>query len=81
MTLILYSMAFFFSFAVSLWAETKIEVFPPTAYDQATIYLNLGFFWAGIIGLVILLKLKLRELERTQKMEREEAEKAAPLLE
>ncbi|HME41611.1 MAG TPA: hypothetical protein VKF36_00880, partial [Syntrophorhabdales bacterium] len=66
-----------------LWAETKpvIDVFPPTGYDQATVYLNLGMFWAAIIGLVILLRLKLRELERVQKMEREEAEKAAPLLE
>jgi hypothetical protein len=72
---------FLLSSAVALCAEAKIEVFPPIAYDQATVYLNLGFFWAGIIGLVILLKLKLRELERTQKMEREEAEKAAPLLE
>ena len=66
---------------VALCAETKIEVLPPTAYDRATIYLNLAVVWAGIIGLVILLKLKLRELERTQKMEREESEKSAPLLE
>ena len=44
-------------------------------------YLNLGMFWASIIGLVVLLRLKLRELERVQKMERGEAEKAAPLLE
>jgi|GEM_PF-564127 hypothetical protein len=84
MKLILSSIAFLLScmsYGIALCAETKIEVFPPTAYDQATVYLNLGFFWAGIIGLVILLKLKLRELERTQKMEREEAEKSAPLLE
>jgi len=67
--------------AADLWAETKIEVFPPTGYDQATVYLNLGLFWAGIIGLLIILRLKLKELERVQKMEREEAEKTAPLLE
>ena len=81
MKLILYCIAFLLSSVATLRAETKIEVFPPTAYDQATVYLNLGFFWAGIIGLVILLKLKLRELERTQKMEREEAQESAPLLE
>ena len=78
---IFYCVLFLISSAVALCAETKIDVFPPTAYDQATVYLNLGFFWAGIIGLVILLKLKLRELERTQKMEREEAQESAPLLE
>ncbi len=61
--------------------DPVIAVFPPTGYDQATVYLNLALFWAGIIGLVILLRLKLRELERVQNMERKEAEKAAPLLE
>jgi hypothetical protein len=81
MKIILCSIAFILLQAAGLWAETKVEVFPPTGYDHATIYLNLAMFWAGIIGLVILLRLKLRELERVQKMEREEAEKAAPLLE
>ena len=83
MKIILCSIAFILLRAASLWAETKpvIDVFPPTGYDQATVYLNLGMFWAAIIGLVILLRLKLRELERVQRMEREEAEKAAPLLE
>ena len=83
MKIILSAIAFVLSEGSSLFAETKqaIEVFPPTGYDQAMVYLNLGLFWAGIIGLVIILRLKLRELERVQKMEREEAEKAAPLLE
>jgi hypothetical protein len=79
--IILCSIAFILLQVASLWAEAKIDVFPPTGYDQATVYLNLGMFWAAIIGLVVLLRLKLRELERVQKMEREEAEKAAPLLE
>jgi hypothetical protein len=79
--IILCSIAFILFRAASVWAKVKIDVFPPTGYDRATVYLNLGMFWAGIIGLVILLRLKLRELERVQKMEREEAEKAAPLLE
>jgi hypothetical protein len=83
MKIILCMITFILLQATSLWAETKpvIEVFPPTGYDQATVYLNLAMFWAGIVGLVILLRLKLRELERVQQMEREEAEKAAPLLE
>lgn len=81
MKIILCGIVFILLQATSLWAETRIDVFPPTGYDQATVYLNLGIFWAGIIGLVILLRLKLRELERVQKMEREEAEKRAPFLE
>jgi hypothetical protein len=82
---LLYSLTLFFLQATTVWAETaagtKIDVFPPVPYDQAWVYMNLGFLWAGIIGLVILLRMKLREIERTQKMEREEAERAAPLLE
>ena len=83
MKIILCILAFMLLQAAGLWAETKpvIDVFPPTGYDQATVYLNLGMFWAGIIGLIILLRLKLREIARVQQMEREEAEKAAPLLE
>ena len=76
---------FLFLQATIVWAETAagttFDVFPPVPYDQAWVYVNLGFLWAGIIGLVILLRMKLREIERTQKMEREEAEKTAPLLE
>ena len=82
---LLYSLTFLFLQATFAWAQTpaaaKIDVFPPVPYDQAWVYVNLGFLWAGIIGLVILLKMKLRELERTQKMEREELKKDAPLLE
>ena len=85
MKIILCSMAIVLLVSGVLCAQTtatpKIEVFPPTGYDRATIYLNLGMFWACIAGLVILLRLKLREIERVQKMEREEGEKDAPLLE
>ncbi len=83
MKIILCSIAFILMLAAEPLgrANPEIDVFPPTGYDQATVYLNLAMFWAGIIGLVILLRLKLRELERVQRMEREEGEKAAPLLE
>ena len=81
MKIILCSILFALVQATGLWAETKIEVFPPAGYDRAALYLNLGFFWTGVVGLLIILRLKLKELERVQKMEREEAEKVAPLLE
>jgi hypothetical protein len=81
MKIILCTIASILLQAASLKAETKIDVFPPTGYERATVYLSLAMFWAGIIGLVILLRLKLRETERVQKMEREEAEKASQFLE
>ena len=62
------------------WAEEKIEVFPSVSYDQYTIYQNLAIFWAGIIGLIIIIKMKLREIERIQKMGIDKTEKDIPLL-
>jgi hypothetical protein len=67
------------SVAIS-WAEDKIEVFPSVSYDQYTIYQNLAIFWAGIIGLIIIIKMKLREIERIQKMGIDKTEKDIPLL-
>lgn len=62
------------------WAEEKIEVFPSVSYDQYTIYQNLAIFWIAIIGLIVIIRMKLREIERIQKMGIDKAEKDIPLL-
>ena len=62
------------------WAEEKIEVFPSVSYDQYIIYQNLAIFWVVIIGLIIIIKMKLREIERIQKMGINKTEKDIPLL-
>jgi hypothetical protein len=62
------------------WAEEKIEVFPSVSYDQYTIYQNLAIFWMFIIGLIIIIRMKLREIERIQKMGINKTEKDIPLL-
>ena len=82
---ILYCLVLFFLQAAILWAETitetKIDVFPPIPYDQAAVYMNLGFFWAGIIGLIVIINMKLKEIERIQRMgSTEKEEKEIPLL-
>lgn len=61
---------FFFS-TVSLWgAEAKkaIEVFPSTPFYQYIIYETLAIFWIAIIGLIVIIRMKLREIERVQKL-------------
>jgi len=65
---------------VIVWAEDKVEVFPSVRYDQFTIYQNLAIFWMGIIGLIIIIKIKLKEIERIQKMGIDKEEKDVPLL-
>ena len=76
---ILFLMLLFVNTAI-VWAEDKIEVFPSVRYDQFTIYQNLAIFWMGIIGLIIIIKIKLREIERIQKMGIDKEEKDVPLL-
>jgi hypothetical protein len=65
----------------SLWAaEEKIELIPGNPYDQFIIYQNLVIFWIAILGLVIIIRMKLREIERTQKLGINREEKDIPLL-
>jgi len=61
-------------------AEEKIELFPSTPYDQYIIYQNLTIFWAGIIGLITIIRMKLREIKRIQKLGIDKEEKDVPLL-
>jgi hypothetical protein len=72
------------AFIVSpLWAEEAkkaIEVFPSTPYYQFIIFENLAIFWIAIIGLIVILRMKLREIEQRQKLglDREEEDAARP---
>lgn len=67
--------------AVQLFAaEDSIEVFPSVPYDRFIVYQNLIIFWIGIIGLIVIIKMKLREIERIQKMGIDKEEKDIPLL-
>ncbi len=54
-----------------LWGEDAkpvVEVFPATPIHQYAIYGNLAIFWIGILGLLVIIRMKLREIERVQRM-------------
>ena len=54
-----------------LWgqeAKKAIEVFPSTPFYQYIIYETLAIFWIAIIGLLVIIRMKLREIERVQRM-------------
>lgn len=61
-------------------AEEKIALIPPSAYDRASIYLNLALFWVALIVLIVLIRLKLREIERVQAMDAGGDEGNIPML-
>ncbi len=71
MKLAVFIMSFSFFKAALLWgqeAKKAIEVFPSTPFYQYLIYENLVIFWIFIIGLLIVIRMKLKEIERVQKL-------------
>lgn len=66
--------------SIFLFAEEKIEIFPSVPFDQFIVYQNLAIFWVAIIGLIVIIRMKLREIERIQKLGIDKEEKDIPLL-
>jgi len=69
--------------AATAWAAEKvqkIDIFPPTPYDGYIIYESLALFWLLIIGLIVVIRMKLREIERVQELGLEGEDPDAPLL-
>lgn len=82
MTKIFYSLLFLLLSVAPLWgAEAKIEVFPAALYTRCTIYGSLAVFWLFILSLIVIIKMKLREIERIQKLGINRAETHIPHLE
>jgi hypothetical protein len=61
-------------------AAEKIAVFPQSAYDGYIIYQNLAIFWFFIIGLIVIIRMKIKEIERTQKLGVDRDDENAPRL-
>jgi len=65
---------------IPLLAQENVEVFPSAPYDRFIIYQALVLFWIGIIGLIVIIKMKLKEIERIQDMGIDKEEKDIPFL-
>ncbi|HDQ04200.1 MAG TPA: hypothetical protein ENN23_06485 [Deltaproteobacteria bacterium] len=72
---------FFLALPCLAFAEEKIPVFPTTPVEAYTVYGSLALFWLAIIFLIIVIKMKLNEIERIQKLGIDEEDKNAPVLE
>ncbi len=80
---LIFAVSFFLMDATISWAAdkiAKIEVFPPTPYDGYIIYESLAVFWLFIISLIVIIRMKLREIERIQELGVEEEDPDAPML-
>lgn len=49
--------------------------------ERFIIYENLALFWIGIVGLIVIIRMKLKEIERVQTLGADKEEKDAPTLE
>jgi len=67
--------------ATAATAADKIPVFPEAPYDRFIIYESLAVFWIFIIALIVITRMKIREIERTQALGTEREDPEAPLLE
>jgi hypothetical protein len=76
----LIGISFFLAIGSTAWAGQRIEISPPTPYARCIVYETLGCFWIGIIGLIVIIRMKLRDIERSRKMGLDKEEKDAPLL-
>ena len=59
----------------------KIAVFPTVPYYIYIVYESLAVFWVAILGLLVIIRMKLREIERIQALGVEKEDQDAPLLE
>ena len=71
----------FFTLPSFAFAQEKIPVFPTTPVEAYTVYGSLALFWLVIIFLIVVIKMKLNEIERIQKMGIDEEDENAPVLE
>ena len=72
-------------FSPALWslvsaAQEKIALAPAAPYDRFIIFESLILFWIGIIGLIVIIRMKLRDIAWTQQMGLDREEKDAPML-
>jgi hypothetical protein len=77
---ILFAVSTIFAFNSLAFAEDKIPVFPTGPVEVYTIYTSLAVFWLAIIGLIVVIKMKLNEIERIQKLGIDREDTEAPLL-
>jgi len=70
----------FFVIKPLAFAEEKIPVFPSMPVEAYTIYASLAVFWLAIIGLIVIIKMKLNEIDRIQKLGIDKEDNEAPLL-
>jgi hypothetical protein len=61
-------------------AEEKVTVFPTTPVDVYTIYTDLAIFWLVISALIVVIGMKLSEIERAQKLGLDKDDPQSPLL-
>ena len=61
-------------------AAEKIAVLPTAPYYLYIAYESLAVFWVAILGLLVIIRMKLQEIERIQALGVDKEDRDAPLL-
>ena len=67
-------------YALPCLAAEPVAVFPGVPYDGYIVFESLAVFWIIIVALIVVIRMKLREIERTQQLGADEEDPNAPLL-
>ncbi|MDO9228285.1 MAG: hypothetical protein Q8M86_06405 [Syntrophales bacterium] len=62
-------------------AAEKIAVFPTAPFYIYIVYESLAVFWVAILSLLVIIRMKIREIERVQEMGADKEDPDAPMLE
>ena len=68
------------SVSLSAAVEERIELSPSAPYDRFIIFQNLTIFWLAVIGLIVIIRLKTKEIKRVQGLGLKEKEERIPSL-
>ena len=68
------------AYALPCLAAEPVAVFPGAPYDGYIVYESLAVFWIVLVALIVVIRMKLREIERTQQLGADEEDPNAPLL-
>ncbi len=69
-----------FAGPLPLLSGEAVETAPSAPYERFIIYETLAIFWLAIIGLIIIIRMKLKEIERIREMDPDVDQKHTPFL-
>ena len=79
-TIMLCALCIVAAFSIARAAPESLNLSPSAPFDRFLVTETLVLFWIAVIGLIVIIRMKLKEIERIQRMAIDREEKDAPFL-